>query len=48
MDVFLMNTNQIWVFDVSKTNKRRFNDKRGVVRFRKAHITITWPDRHRS
>jgi len=34
-----MDTNGIWVFDVFEMNNRGFNDKRGVVRFRKAHIT---------
>jgi len=35
-----MDINEIWVFDVSKMNNRRFNAKRGVVRFRSALITL--------
>jgi len=36
-----MDINEICVFDVSKMNNRRFNTKRSVVRFMKAHITLT-------
>jgi len=35
-----MDINEIWVFDVSEMNNRRFNGKRGVMSFRIAHITI--------
>ena len=43
-----MDINGIWVFDVSEMNNKRFNAKRVVVRFMKAHITLVWPDIHRS
>ena len=39
-----MDINEIWVFDVSEMNNRRFNSKRSVVKFMKAHITLTWYD----
>jgi len=35
-------------FVVSEVNNKRFNTKRGIVRFMKAHMTLVWPDRHRS
>jgi len=44
----LMDINEIWVFEVSKMNNRRFNTKRSVVRLMKAHITLTWPHGPRS
>jgi len=36
----LLDRNEIWVFDVSEMNNRRFNAKRSVVRFKNAHITL--------
>ena len=43
-----MDINWIWVFDIFEINNKRFNAKRVVVKFMKAHITLVWPDRHRS
>jgi len=43
-----MDINEIWVFEVSEMNNKRFNAGRGIVSFIKAHITVVWHDRHRS
>jgi len=43
-----MDINGVWAFDIFEMDNKRFNAKRGAVRFKKAHITITWPDRHQS
>ena len=42
----LIDINRIWIFDISKMNNKMFTAERGVVWFRKAHITLSWPDRH--
>jgi len=41
-----MDINGTWVFPIFEMNNKRFNAKRGVVRFIKAHITLVWPDIH--